>query len=115
MSKKDLNNTPTFGHYDFSQLLKERIAKSTNSLNSKEYKRIKLILNYKQDLSKIKDKHLSRKSYIKSCLKKHHICNFCPNIIFKNKYDRKHMIKFIMEKEKTFEGSELENETIDNE
>ena len=108
--------TPTFCHreVDFSKLLKDRIAKSTNYLNSKEFRKLKL--STKKNLSNIPDKHLSCKSYLQPhLLKKHQLCNYCPVIIFKNIYDRKHMIKFVLEKEKTFEGSELEKETIDNE
>ena len=116
MTDEELIPTPTFNHIkvDFSQLLKERIAKSTNALNNKEYRKIKSKLNdiKNEYLTKIMDMHISSKS---SLLKKHRICNYCPGIIFKNIYDRKHMFKFISEKEKAFEGSELENETIDNE
>ena len=116
MSKEESIPTPTFAHVrvDFSQLLKERITKSTNALNNKEYRKIKSKLNNIKYyyLSKIKDIHLSSKS---SLPKKHHICKYCPDIIFKNIYDRKYMYRFISEKEKAFEGSELENKTIDSE
>ena len=47
MSKEESIPTPTFAHVrvDFSQLLKERITKSTNALNNKEYRKIKSKLN----------------------------------------------------------------------
>ena len=122
MSKDESIPTPTFGNYgnaevDFSRLLKERIAKSTDRLNYKEYKNIKLKLNKKMRFQKIRIQKLSSKSYTKSRFikNKHCSCYYCPNIVFKNIYDRKHMIRFIVEKVKAFEGADLENETIDNE
>ena len=73
-------------------------------------------INDEVHLSKTKDEYLSNKSnIISNSSKKHCTCSHCPNVIFKNIYDRKHMLKFIKEKEEAFEGSELENETIENE
>ena len=118
MSELESIPTPDFDNckFDYTKLLKERTEKSANSLCNKEYKTTTSKINDEINISETKDKHLYDKSDIKSILiKKHCICNHCPNIIFKNNYDQEHMIKFIREKVAAFEGSELENETIENE
>ena len=119
--KKEENSiaTPQFINsncrVDLGQLLKERTAICQNS-NNNVHKTIEMQLIEQIYLPKLKKNYFFSKGNVKfSLFKKHCACFFCPDIIFKNIYDRVFMLRFIKEKEKAFEGSELENETIENE
>ena len=109
--------TPSFGkdQKDFYTLLKERIAKSTNNIETKEYEKI-LGNNKTKHHKKSKKKFLSHKIPLNVPNIDSENDNEENNIrseIGRNVYTREHMFKFLIEKEKAFKGENLENESID--
>ena len=108
--------TPSFckDQKDFYTLLKERITKSTNNIDTKEYE--KILCNKEKHHKKSKNKFLSHKIPLNVPNIDSENGNDENNIHSddgRNVYTREHMFKFLIEKEKAFKGENLENETID--